>query len=49
MAHLADRVGLAQVNSQEGVARELLTKAGYKGLVGKNTFSRLPTVCTQHR
>jgi oxygen-independent coproporphyrinogen-3 oxidase len=41
MAHLAGRVGLQQVNMQEGLAREALINAGYHGLVGKNTFSRL--------
>jgi oxygen-independent coproporphyrinogen III oxidase len=41
MAHLASRVSLQQVNQQEAAARALLESAGYVGLVGKNTFSRV--------
>eukprot|EP01103_Thecamoeba_quadrilineata_P005654 TRINITY_DN15423_c0_g1_i1.p1 TRINITY_DN15423_c0_g1~~TRINITY_DN15423_c0_g1_i1.p1 ORF type:complete len:538 (-),score=98.45 TRINITY_DN15423_c0_g1_i1:71-1684(-) len=40
MEHLAPRVKLEQVNQQEGTARQILSEAGYHGLIGKNTYSR---------
>jgi len=41
MAHLQERVGLQQINSQGDRAVRILDEAGYRGWVGKNTFSRL--------
>lgn len=41
MSHLQDRITLQQVNEEEGQARALLAEAGYKGMVGKNTYSRM--------
>lgn len=43
MSHLQERVGLQQVNTQAANAVEILADAGYKGWVGKNTFSRVPS------
>jgi len=42
MAHLQERIGLTQVNKQGAVAAEILGSAGYKGWIGKNTYSRTP-------
>jgi len=42
MAHLQERIGLTQVNRQGAVAATLLDDNGYKGWVGKNTYSRTP-------
>jgi len=41
MAHLQDKVTLQQVNEEDQQARELLAQAGYKGMIGKNTFSKM--------
>eukprot|EP01113_Clastostelium_recurvatum_P024630 TRINITY_DN293_c0_g2_i1.p1 TRINITY_DN293_c0_g2~~TRINITY_DN293_c0_g2_i1.p1 ORF type:complete len:540 (+),score=150.97 TRINITY_DN293_c0_g2_i1:174-1793(+) len=48
MAHLADTVNLAQVNEQEGIARQALTEAGYVGMIGKNTFSKKGSGCSDY-
>merc|ERR1712070_161145 len=37
-----ERIGLTQVNQQGAAAAKLLDDNGYKGWVGKNTFSRTP-------
>jgi len=42
MAHLQERIGLTQVNQQGAVAKTILNDAGYKGWIGKNTYSRTP-------
>jgi len=42
MAHLQERIGLTQVNQQGAVAATILDAAGYKGWIGKNTYSRTP-------
>jgi len=48
MAHLQDRVGLAQVNAQAGIAHEILTRNGYMGMIGKNTYSRINSGCSDY-
>lgn len=42
MAHLQERVGLSQVNEQAATAAQILDASGFKGWIGKNTFSRTP-------
>lgn len=42
MAHLQERIGLTQVNQQGALAAKLLDDNGYKGWIGKNTYSRTP-------
>lgn len=44
MSHLQDRVTLQQVNDEEQQARELLAQAGYHGMIGKNTYSKITGV-----
>eukprot|EP01112_Ceratiomyxa_fruticulosa_P021782 TRINITY_DN7794_c0_g1_i1.p1 TRINITY_DN7794_c0_g1~~TRINITY_DN7794_c0_g1_i1.p1 ORF type:complete len:546 (-),score=97.07 TRINITY_DN7794_c0_g1_i1:781-2418(-) len=48
MAHLMNTVDLQQVNEQEGAARAALNEAGYASLVGKNTFSKNGTGCSDY-
>merc|ERR1712087_10611 len=40
MAHLQERVGLNQVNTQAATAARILSNSGFHGWIGKNTFSR---------
>lgn len=42
MAHLANRVNMAQINAQEATARRILEAAGFHAWIGKNTFSKTP-------
>merc|ERR1719159_1735261 len=48
MAHLQDRVCLAQVNEQAGLAHEILTRNGYAGMIGKNTYSKINSGCSDY-
>jgi coproporphyrinogen III oxidase-like Fe-S oxidoreductase/ferredoxin len=48
MAHLQDRVSLAQVNEQAGLAHEILTRNGYAGMIGKNTYSKINSGCSDY-
>merc|ERR1711871_1066847 len=48
MAHLQDRVGLARVNEQAGLAHEILTRNGYAGMIGKNTYSKINSGCSDY-
>jgi len=48
MAHLQDRVELAQINAQAGLAHEILTRNGYAGMTGKNTYSRINSGCSDY-
>lgn len=48
MAHLQDRVSLAQVNAQAALAHELLTKNGFCGMTGKNTYSKVNSGCSDY-
>lgn len=48
MAHLQDRVRLAQVNEQAGLAHEILTRNGYGGMIGKNTYSKINSGCSDY-
>lgn len=48
MAYLQDRVTLKQVNEEEQQARELLAEAGYVGMIGKNTYSKMKGVRISH-
>jgi len=41
MSHLQDRVSLQLVNDEEQQAREILAQAGYAGMIGKNTYSKV--------
>eukprot|EP00026_Physarum_polycephalum_P014836 Phypoly_transcript_15396.p1 GENE.Phypoly_transcript_15396~~Phypoly_transcript_15396.p1 ORF type:complete len:285 (+),score=36.80 Phypoly_transcript_15396:33-887(+) len=42
MFYLQDRVSLQQVNDEEQQAWDILKQAGYVGMIGKNTFSKMP-------
>merc|ERR1712070_1262968 len=48
MAHLQDRVGLDQVNAQASLAHDLLTRNGYSGMIGKNTYSKINSGCSDY-
>ena len=48
MAHLQDRVGLAQVNEQAVLAHEILTRNGYAGMIGKNTYTKINSGCSDY-
>jgi oxygen-independent coproporphyrinogen-3 oxidase len=48
MAHLQSRVFLEQVNQQEHEARTLLFENGYGGMLGKNTYSKVNSGCSDY-
>jgi oxygen-independent coproporphyrinogen-3 oxidase len=48
MAHLQNRVDLDQVNTQAFLAYELLTNNGYDGMIGKNTYSKINSGCSDY-
>ena len=48
MAHLMNRVGLDQVNEQEKTARTVLAEHGYRGMLGKNTYSTVNSGCSDY-